>query len=55
MRLLMVKIASLLLCQKMDEQPKARGETAQGYGEKLHRHYLEAPSPSSSKENYLAP
>lgn len=51
----MVRIASLLLYQMLDEQPKERGETAQGSGEKLHRHYLEVLSLSLREEKYLAP
>lgn len=39
LRLLMMRIASLLLCQMMDEQPKETGETAQGSSEKLHSHF----------------
>lgn len=51
----MVRLASLLLHQMMDEQPKERGETARGRGEKHYRHYLEVPSLSLKQEKYLAP
>lgn len=51
----MVRIAPLHHSQIVDEQPKERGETGHGSGEKFQSHYLEGPSLSLREEKHLAP